>query len=62
MGKRISLWFIAGPAGSAFSGYLQAGIYKGMDGVAGLAGWRWLFIVCGLIVRWLPDHVARGQC
>jgi len=32
-----------------FSGYLQAGIYKGMDGHLGLAGWRWLFIFCGVI-------------
>lgn len=32
-----------------FSGYLQAGIYHGMDGHLGLAGWRWLFIFCGVI-------------
>lgn len=32
-----------------FSGYLQAAVYKGLDGVLGLAGWRWLFIMCGVI-------------
>lgn len=32
-----------------FSGYLQAAIYSGMNGTAGLAGWRWLFIFCGII-------------
>jgi ACS family pantothenate transporter-like MFS transporter len=32
-----------------FSGYLQAGIYNGMDNHLGLAGWRWLFIFCGVI-------------
>jgi MFS transporter, ACS family, pantothenate transporter len=32
-----------------FSGYLQAAIYDGMDGALGLAGWRWLFIFCGII-------------
>lgn len=32
-----------------FSGYLQAGVYTGMNGLHGLAGWRWLFIMCGVI-------------
>jgi ACS family pantothenate transporter-like MFS transporter len=32
-----------------FSGYLQAGAYSGLDGVAGKQGWQWLFIVCGVI-------------
>lgn len=32
-----------------FSGYLQAAVYKGLDGTRGLAGWRWLFIMCGVI-------------
>ncbi|WWD03818.1 hypothetical protein V865_001874 [Kwoniella europaea PYCC6329] len=47
LAKRIGLWFIAGPAGSAFSGFLQAAIYKNLDGVLGRAGWSWLYIVCG---------------
>lgn len=37
-----------------FSGYLQAAIYSGMNGTAGLAGWRWLFIFCGIISIWGP--------
>jgi ACS family pantothenate transporter-like MFS transporter len=32
-----------------FSGYLQAGAYKGLDGVYGKEGWQWLYIVCGII-------------
>ncbi|TYJ54880.1 hypothetical protein B9479_004472 [Cryptococcus floricola] len=49
LGKRISLWFVASPAGSAFSGYMQAGIYKSMNGLHGLEGWRWLYIICGVV-------------
>jgi hypothetical protein len=32
-----------------FSGYLQAAIYKGLEGAHGLRGWQWLFIMNGVI-------------
>ena len=32
---------------TAFSGLIAAGIFSGLDGVRGLAGWRWLFIIDG---------------
>jgi hypothetical protein len=31
--------------GSMFSGYFQAAAYRGLNGVLGRAGWRWLFII-----------------
>ena len=34
---------------TAFSGLIAAGVFSGLDGVRGLAGWRWLFIIEGLI-------------
>jgi ACS family pantothenate transporter-like MFS transporter len=49
LSKRIAIFYSASYAASMFSGYLQVGIYKGMDGHLGLAGWRWLFIFCGVI-------------
>lgn len=40
-----------------FSGYLQAGLYTGMNGTAGLSGWRWLFIMDGQLSAQLRDDV-----
>ncbi|KAI9507764.1 MFS general substrate transporter, partial [Russula earlei] len=36
-----------GPIGDA--GFLQAGVYNGLNGSCGLAGWKWLFIIDGVI-------------
>ncbi|KAI5480296.1 hypothetical protein MNV49_001255 [Pseudohyphozyma bogoriensis] len=47
LAKRVALYFIAGPCGSAFSGFMQAAIYSTLNGACGLAGWRWLYIICG---------------
>ena len=41
---RISLFFSAASLSGAFSGLLAAAIVK-MEGVGGLRGWRWIFIV-----------------
>lgn len=49
LAKRAGIFYSASFAANMFSGYLQAGVYKGMNGLHGLAGWRWLFIMCGII-------------
>ncbi|KAF5862553.1 hypothetical protein ETB97_011550 [Aspergillus alliaceus] len=49
IGRRVSLFFIASPLGTMFAGYLQAAAYTNLDNAHGLAGWRWLFIVCTII-------------
>lgn len=33
---------------TAFSGLIAAGVFAGLDGVRGLPGWRWLFILEGI--------------
>ncbi|KAI5478899.1 MFS general substrate transporter [Pseudohyphozyma bogoriensis] len=45
--KRAGLWFCSNFIANIISGYLQAAAYRNLNGVHGLAGWRWLFIVDG---------------
>ncbi|KAF3810806.1 putative transporter SEO1 [Colletotrichum gloeosporioides] len=47
--RRIALFFISSPLGTMFAGYLQAAAYTNLSGVHGMSGWRWLFIIDGII-------------
>lgn len=55
--------------GQAFSGFMQAAIYKTLEGAGGLRGWRWLYIICGLmtlpcglaIIWFLPDFPSNTK-
>jgi MFS family permease len=46
LGKRIASLYIAQQVGNAFGGLLAAGIFQ-MDGLHGIRGWQWLFIIEG---------------
>ncbi|KAF2096325.1 retrograde regulation protein 2 [Rhizodiscina lignyota] len=48
LGLRIAYLFIASALSGAFGGLLAFGILH-MDGTSGMAGWRWLYIIEGLI-------------
>lgn len=54
LGKRSGIFTASGLAGTLISGFIQTGIHKSLNGRHGLAGWRWLFIIDGL----LPIPVA----
>lgn len=43
------VFWLAGSIGQLFSGFLQAAAYTNLSGVGGLAGWRWLFVIDGII-------------
>ena len=45
---RIALLYCAQILATAFSGLIAAAVFQ-MDGLRGLAGWRWLFIIDGVI-------------
>ncbi|KAF8922717.1 MFS general substrate transporter [Mucidula mucida] len=47
LGSRVAVFFSSATVAGAFSGLLAAAIHN-MDGVAGLEGWRWIFILEGL--------------
>ncbi|KAH7002775.1 major facilitator superfamily domain-containing protein [Fusarium venenatum] len=65
---RISILFTANICGTAFAGLIAIGVFK-MSGVAGLSGWRWLFIIQGIITfvisissAWiLPDEPIKTR-
>lgn len=45
---RISILFTANICGTAFAGLIAIGVFE-MSGMGGLSGWRWLFIIQGVI-------------
>ncbi|TAQ88064.1 hypothetical protein B7494_g3593 [Chlorociboria aeruginascens] len=62
-GKRIGQYFTAAQVSAAVVGLVSAGFQK-MDGLAGLVGFQWMFLLYGLcaiilgvtLLWWLPDR------
>ncbi|PTB68515.1 MFS general substrate transporter [Trichoderma citrinoviride] len=67
--KRIGMYFTASQVSAAVVGLVSAG-FQLMDGDGGLVGFRWMFLIYGLVgvvlsftlLWWLPDRpLAPGQ-
>lgn len=49
LATRISILYSGNILATAFAGLIAAGVFHGLDDVAGLSGWRWLFILQGAV-------------
>ncbi|EPE07878.1 pantothenate transporter liz1 [Ophiostoma piceae UAMH 11346] len=47
--KRACIYQASSSIAQMFGGYLQAALYRSMNGAHGLAAWRWLFVFDGVI-------------
>ncbi|GAA6008115.1 uncharacterized protein JCM10292_001850 [Rhodotorula paludigena] len=69
IGKRAAIFSAAAQIATLFSGVLQSAVHTSMDGLHGLAGFQWLFIVCGVITipigfygyAFFPDTPQRNR-
>jgi hypothetical protein len=48
-GKRFCIFYTSGCVSPALGGIMAGAIISRLDGVRGIAGWRWLFLVEGVV-------------
>lgn len=42
---RMAIFYTGNMLASSFAGLIAAGVFAGLDGAHGLAGWRWYVVV-----------------
>lgn len=47
LSKRIAFFYTASLVSGAFGGLLAGGLIQGMEGLGGIRGWKWLFMIEG---------------
>lgn len=69
LAKRAVILQSSTSIGSFFAGYVASGVYGGLNGVSGRAGWRWVFIIDGVIslgiivpqILFFPDRLSNRK-
>lgn len=61
----MAILYTAQMVGLSFANLIAAGVFQGLDGVRGLAGWRWYVFIGALSI--LPhlrrvDHIRTMMC
>lgn len=46
---RLAIFYTGNMMASTFSGLIAAGVFAGLNGSHGLSGWRWLFLIQGVV-------------
>ncbi|KAH8674464.1 putative MFS transporter [Tricladium varicosporioides] len=46
---RMAVFYTGNMLASSFSGLIAAGVFSGLDGKHGWSGWRWLFLIQGVV-------------
>lgn len=49
IGRRGGVFYVGLSLGTLTAGFIQAGASSRLDGVHGLEGWRWMYIICAII-------------
>lgn len=59
--KRNAAFYLLGSFFAGFGGILAYGVSK-MDGIAGREGWRWIFIIEGVITVAMGEKFSLFSC
>lgn len=58
---RYAIFYTGNMLASSFSGLIAAGIFAGLDDVRGLAGWRWMFLIQGVVSKLYLHKLAKKE-
>lgn len=47
--RRGGVFYAGLPLGTLTASFIQAGASTGLDGAGGMAGWRWMFVICAVV-------------